>query len=403
MILYFILQIIAFEKRDFNLIQILNNYDYIIAGAGAAGLSLLMRLMQHKAFDQKNILIVDKAPKNQNDHTWCFWEQQPGLFERVVHHQWQHVHFYSAHYSSLIDLAPYNYKMIRSLDFYDYVLQEAQKHSNITFKYGNIEAAGNAGNKGLIITDDESYTADYVFNSVLFAKPAIPADKYYLLQHFKGFTIETKEPVFNPSEATLMDFRVSQSHGTTFVYALPLSQNRALVEYTLFTKELLPDDEYTSALHNYISSFLNLNDYTVIEQEYGIIPMTNIDFVKQIGRVINIGTAGGQTKGSSGYTFQFIQKHTEKLVLDILKYGYPKNEESFIDKRFKIYDSTLLNILSNEKLPGDKIFADLFQKNPVDRVLRFLDNETTLEDEINVMGTMPSGVFMKAAFHEIFK
>ncbi len=381
----------------------MKHYDFIISGAGAAGLSLLMRLMQHKAFDGKNILVVDKTPKNQNDRTWCFWEQKPGLFEPVVFHQWQEVYFYSSQYSSLIDLTPYHYKMIRSIDFYNYVMLEAQKHSNILFKYGNVEAAGNEGDKGLVIVDGERYTADYVFNSILFAKPVIPATKYYLLQHFKGFMIETIEPVFNPLQATLMDFRVSQHHGTTFVYVLPISQNRALVEYTLFTKALLPENEYISALHNYISSYLNINDYIVSEQEFGVIPMTDIAFVKQVGRVINIGTAGGQTKGSSGYTFQFIQKQAEKLVSDILKYGYPKNEESLMEKRFRIYDSTLLNILSNNKIPGDKIFADLFKKNPVDRVLRFLDNETTLEDEINIMGTMPQGVFMKAALHEIFK
>jgi lycopene beta-cyclase len=378
-------------------------YDYIISGAGAAGLSLLMRLMREKIFDQKTILVVDKASKNQNDHTWCFWETHAGLFEPVVYHHWQQVYFYSNHYSSLLDLAPYYYKMIRSIDFYNYVSEEAEKHSNVFFKYGNIEAAGNEGNKGLVIVDGERYTADYVFNSILFAKPVVPADKYYLLQHFKGFTIETKEPAFDPSRATLMDFRVGQHNGTTFVYVLPVSQHRALVEYTLFSKELLPDHEYTSALHNYISSYLNITDYAVTEQEFGVIPMTNIDFIKQIGRVINIGTAGGQTKASSGYTFQFIQKHTEKLVSEMLKYGLPKNEESLVKKRFKVYDSTLLNILSNNKMPGDRIFADLFKKNPVDRVLRFLDNETTLEDEINVMGTMPPGVFMKAALHEMFK
>ncbi|HLL44710.1 MAG TPA: lycopene cyclase family protein, partial [Segetibacter sp.] len=91
----------------------MKHYDYIISGSGAAGLSLLMRLMQNKAFDSKNILVVDKAPKTKNDHTWCFWEQRPGLFEPVVHYQWQHVHFYSNHYSSLMDLTPYYYKMIR--------------------------------------------------------------------------------------------------------------------------------------------------------------------------------------------------------------------------------------------------------------------------------------------------
>lgn len=381
----------------------MKHYDYIISGAGAAGLSLLMRFMNQKAFDYKNILVVDKAAKNQNDHTWCFWETQPGLFEPIVHRQWKRVHFYSNDYSSLIDLAPYSYKMIRSIDFYKYVLEEASKHPNVTFKYGDVQAAGNEGDKGLVIIDGERYTADYVFNSILFNKPTVPSGKYYLLQHFKGFTIETKEPVFDSSKATLMDFRVSQNRGTTFVYVLPVSENRALVEYTLFSKELLSESEYVSSLKEYISGYLNIHEYDVVDREFGAIPMTNVNFVKQLGKVINIGTAGGQTKASSGYTFQFIQKHAEKLVSEILKYGFPKNEESLVEKRFKVYDSTLLNILSNNTLPGDKIFTDLFKKNPIDRVFRFLDNETTLEDEINVMGTMPQSIFVKAALREIFK
>src|SRR4051794_26883491 len=119
----------------------MKHYDYIISGAGAAGLSLLMRLMQHKALNDKNILVVDKAPKDQNDHTWCFWEQQPALFDPIVYCQWKKVQFYSKEYSSLIDLAPYSYKMIRSIDFYHHILQEAKTRSNIFFKYGNIEAA----------------------------------------------------------------------------------------------------------------------------------------------------------------------------------------------------------------------------------------------------------------------
>jgi lycopene beta-cyclase len=200
-----------------------------------------------------------------------------------------------------------------------------------------------------------------------------------------------------------MDFRVSQKNGTTFVYVLPVSPNSALVEYTLFTSKLLEKQEYDEALRNYISSYLNIAEYTIVEEEFGVIPMTNMKFVKRLGKVINIGTAGGQTKASSGYTFQFIQKQSEQLVLDLLQHGYPKDHETFMDKRFKFYDTTLLNILHNNRHPGDKIFADLFQKNPTSRVLKFLDNESTLEDEINLMGTLPQGVFIKAALAEIFK
>lgn len=381
----------------------LKTYDYIICGSGAAGLSLLMHLMQNKSFDEKSILVIDKAKKNSNDRTWCFWEQQPGLFEPIVHHSWQQVNFYSAFYSGLLNLQPYTYKMIRGINFYNYVLDAASSRPNITFITGNVQAVANDVSTARVIVDGESYQATYVFNSIIFNKPSVPNEKYYLLQHFKGWMIETAAPVFEDGKATLMDFRVSQRHGTTFVYVLPLSSNKALIEYTLFTKDTLPVEEYNTALKAYINKYLSITDFKVIEEEYGIIPMTNINFPKHEGRIINIGTAGGQTKASSGYTFNFIQKHVRSITERLLKDELPVRNGSFFDERFKLYDSTLLNILYNKKLGGDQIFAGLFKKNEPSRVLRFLDNESSLEDELNIMGSVPSRIFMKAAMQEIFR
>ena len=381
----------------------MKQYDYIICGAGAAGLSLLMHLMQNKVFDDKTILVIDKSTKHSNDRTWCFWEQQPGIFEPIVHHSWQQVHFYSSYYSGLLHLQPYTYKMIRGIDFYNYVLKEASARPNISFITGNVQALANEVNIARVLVDGESYTAPYLFNSIILNRPSIPANKYFLLQHFKGWLIETTYPAFEDGKATLMDFRVSQHNGTTFVYVLPLSPNKALVEYTLFTRNTLEMQAYDTALKDYIGKYLSIAKFKVVEEEYGIIPMTNINFPRHEGRIINIGTAGGQTKASSGYTFNFIQKHIRTIVQRLLSNQSPVAEGSFFERRFKLYDSTLLNILHNKKLGGDRIFADLFKKNEPSRVLRFLDNESSFEDEINIMGSLPSQVFMKAALQEIFR
>jgi lycopene beta-cyclase len=237
----------------------------------------------------------------------------------------------------------------------------------------------------------------------MFHHPSVPKEKYYLLQHFKGWLIETAVPVFEDGKATLMDFRVSQRHGTTFVYVLPLSPNRVLVEYTLFTGDTLPRQEYDIALGDYIRQFLSISEYKIIEEEFGIIPMTNINFPTHEGRIINVGTAGGQTKASSGYTFNFIQKHAKRITEHLLKNEKPISKTGLFDKRFRLYDSTLLNILTHNKLGGDQVFADLFKKNEPARVLRFLDNESSLEDELNIMGSVPSKVFIKAALQELFR
>lgn len=380
----------------------MKHYDYIITGAGAAGLSILMRMIENPFFASKQILVVDKVPKDKNDRTWCFWEEKPGLFEPVVHHKWPLVYFYSHEYSSLLDLSPYQYKMIRGIDFYNHVLASASAQPNISFRYGNVEALGNEGSKGFVVIDGEKVSSDYIFNSIMFGTPVIPSGKYYLLQHFKGWTVETTEPAFNPNEATLMDFRVSQHHGTTFGYMLPLSPTKALIEYTLFTKQLLSPEEYNKGLESYISSYLHLPQYSIVEEEFGVIPMTNYKFPKGEGRIVHIGTAGGQTKPSSGYTFRFIQKHSDALIQSLTNYGHPYLKKSVSPKRFDFYDNTFLSVLYNEKLKGEKIFTDMFRKNTPDKILRFLDNESTLEDELNILGSLPGLVFTRAAIHEMF-
>src|SRR5688572_6272397 len=90
-----------------------NSYDFIICGAGCAGLSLLMRMLRSGKFSDKKILLIDKEAKTKNDRTWCFWETGAGFFEEVVCKKWDTISFLSNDYSSSFTIDPYHYKMIR--------------------------------------------------------------------------------------------------------------------------------------------------------------------------------------------------------------------------------------------------------------------------------------------------
>ena len=116
-----------------------------------------------------------------------------------------------------------------------------------------------------------------------------------------------------------------------------------------------------------------------------------------------IGTAGGQTKASTGYTFRFIQKQSEQIINTLLKEEQPWLFKNHSPKRFSWYDSTLLNILTHNKLPGSIIFTELFRKNKISDVLQFLDNETRFLQEMKIITVLPKGVFIKAAVKEWFK
>ena len=48
-------------------------YDYIIAGAGGAGLSLLHYLLASPVLSNQQILVIDQSLQKTNDRTWCFW------------------------------------------------------------------------------------------------------------------------------------------------------------------------------------------------------------------------------------------------------------------------------------------------------------------------------------------
>lgn len=346
-------------------------------------------------FSNKKILLVDKDSKQSNDRTWCFWERQPGPFEAIAYHQWQEVWFHGTGFSKQLSLAPYRYKLIRGIDFYNYCLALVSGQSNIEFRQASIEQLYSDKHETYAVIDGQKITAEYIFNSILFEKPVLSKKDYYLQQHFKGWIIETGNPVFNPAQATLMDFRVDQQYGTTFVYVMPFSSQRALVEYTLFTKELLPKEAYNEGLVKYIDTFLQPASYTVAEEEYGIIPMTSYRFPTHQHHIIHIGTAGGQTKASSGYTFRFIQKQVDSIIEKLVAGKFPLAPAT--KKRFRFYDNTLLHILEHNQLPGHEIFTRLFKKNKPPQVLRFLDNESSLAGELKIISSLPTMPFLKAA------
>lgn len=377
-------------------------YDYIIAGAGAAGLSLLTRMIASGKFADKKILLLDRSPKKVNDRTWCFWEKTNGFFEDVVYRSWDQLLFHSNTFSSALSIEPYRYKMIRGIEFYNWCFDKITRQKNIDIRYGEIFIAPETGSNTskIYIDSEELITGNaMVFNSISGYRQT-KKNTLDLLQHFKGWIIETDTAIFDIHTATLMDFRVQQNHGTTFVYVMPLSANRALVEYTLFTEALLKQEEYESSLKEYLQTYLQLSKYRIVEQEFGIIPMTNAQFPFFQNGIYNIGIAGGQTKASTGYTFQFIQKQTNNIV-HCLAANKPLKQIATSSARFHFYDSVLLQVLSEQKLEGREIFSRLFSRNKASAIFKFLDNETSIPQELRLIASLQIAPFFKAALRQL--
>ena len=88
-------------------------YDYIIAGCGCSGMSLLYRILRTSTLKSKKILVIDKTEKINNDRTWCYWERKNGVFDEIVYKKWKSLQFLSNNFTKKLNLNKYTYKMIR--------------------------------------------------------------------------------------------------------------------------------------------------------------------------------------------------------------------------------------------------------------------------------------------------
>ena len=377
-------------------------YDYIICGAGLSGLILASRIFEDRFFDDKNILLIDKDLKSSVNKTWCFWETGNSVWKDYIVKSWDTVIFKSKGFKKEKTLKNYSYKMIKSKFFLDSIINKIKQANNFDFFQDEIVDFIESENNVIVKTKSNQFLTNNVFNSCLDVNEIKSETSYpFLLQHFLGWTIETKENVFNEKKATIMDFSIDQKDETRFFYILPLSDKKALIEFTVFSKDLLEKDEYKLELIKYIKS-LKIDKYKITEDEFGVIPMTCYPFErKNTSKILNIGTAGGWTKPSSGYTFKFIEKNTIKLLAHIKKNTQFSNFK--IRTRHWIYDLIFLDVLYKNNYLGSNLFTKMFSKNPMEKIFMFLDNETSITDELKITASFPKRIFTNSLVNNIGK
>ncbi|MBO0331098.1 lycopene cyclase family protein [[Muricauda] lutisoli] len=380
----------------------MSKYDYIIIGAGAAGLLLADALGKDDFFASKSILVLDKDNKSKNDRTWCFWERGNGPYDGLIHKTWDHIYVGGQQLQKSTSIAPYTYKMLRGIDFYNHYLPKVKAYPNITWVQEEVTNVDEQEKEVLVITASKKYTGQTVFSSLYDASIPLKQSKFPVLQqHFVGWIIKTEQSVFKFGEATFMDFSVPQKGNTRFMYVLPFSENQALVEYTLFSEHLLETNEYEEAIKTYIKTKFGDIPFVIEETEYGSIPMTCYPFHRHNSdRIFYIGIAGGWAKPSTGYTFYNTSRQVPKLV-EHVKARKPLSQ--FYQKsRFTFYDMLLLDILYENNHLGHEIFESMFKRRKASLILKFLENETNLWEELKIVTAPKPMPFIKALFKRIF-
>ncbi len=384
-------------KHENNSPSGVEGYDFIICGGGMSGLSLAYYL-KISTLASKSILIIEPQEKNKNDRTWAFWESTDNAFEHLLYKKWNSVRFRNLNNQpQILDIGNYHYKLLRGIDFYNFTTNELKKLGKVEWLKELVTSIEESENGAFVRTSTgKKLHAKYVFDSTYKLK-LDDKNNHNFLQHFKGLIIRSNKPIFNPTLPDMMDFGVEQYNECRFMYVLPFDEHTAMIEYTLFTEQLLREEEYDIELKKYISEKLQLVDYQVIESEFGIIPMSDVaanEFPSQ--HVVRIGTAGGYTNPATGYTFQDTQKRLKRIVESLEKTGSPVVKMPWFKKRFLFYSSVLLNVLEQKRLPAGEVFGRLYERNPPAQIFKFLDGETTFWEEIKIMWSTEKPKFIAA-------
>ena len=354
----------------------MKEFDYIIIGGGCAGLSLAYELETHDKLKNKNLAIIEPRDEYKRDKTWSFWKVFPHNFEDCVKKSWNNFTINSPNETKYIECKTTPYQTIDSELFYNKILSKLKLNKNITF-FKNI----NEVNKS---------------NSIIFNSVAKYDDqKNKLWQHFCGVEIETDKEFFDDEIFNLMDFACDQRNKVHFFYTLPFTKNKALVE-TTWISELDNDSlkDYDQQIDNYLSNHLNIRNCKINYKEEGAIPLFRQKSIKKLNE-INIGSAGGMTRLSTGYTFLNIQEQSKYIRENIDNINKVKLFQ--INKKYDFLDNIFLKVLKKNSSQMGNIFYKMFDSSP-SSIINFLSNKSSLFEDLEIISKMPKSLFIKQLF-----
>ena len=354
----------------------MKEFNYVIIGGGCAGLSLAYELEIHEKLKDKTLAIIEPRKEYKRDKTWSFWKVAPHNFDDCVKKNWENFSINIPGKTNYLECKNFPYQSIDSGLFYEKIKNKLKKNENIFF-FKNIEEINKQNS--------------LVFNSV----PNIKKNHLNLWQHFCGVEIKTDNDIFDEKIFNLMDFDCEQRESVHFFYTLPYAKNRALVETTWLSK--MNDNsqkDYENQINNYIKNNLKIKNYEITYKEEGAIPLF-YPLNKNEKNKINIGTAGGMTRLSTGYTFLNIQEHSKYIRENIDNISNAKKFE--IDRKYQFLDEIFLRVLEKNPEKMSDIFFRMFKTSPK-TVIKFLSNKSNFLEDLSIIFKMPKLIFIKALF-----
>lgn len=370
--------------------------DVVVCGAGAAGLSIAVRLARLPL----TVRVIDRREGYGRDRTFSFFRGRSHPFEDAVARRYRAIDVVGRDRRIARNVEARPYETLPADRFYESALRTLARHDRVRLDLGvSIGAIRDLGGHVEVETDRGALRTALVIDARgAIGKASTREGDIEWVQHFAGMDVEVEHPIFEPAVATLMDLRVSQKDGPHFVYVLPETTRRALVEDTYFGPKPFEIEHYGANVHAWLKE-RGAGAVSVLRSERGVLPMTTADVDRGAGRILRVGLAGGAAKPSTGYAFTFIQRDADAIGLALASWDRmraptiapPRSPTSLF------FDRVFLAYLAAHPQSAERIFVDLFAGTTGPAIARFLSEDATPSDYAAVMAAVPSaGVLAQA-------
>lgn len=370
------------------------HFDLVIIGGGCAGLSLAYQL---SLFGEScpRTLIVEERANYTNDRTWSFWDVNEPAHKNLAPHAWNNFVIKNNQLAQQYSCKATPYFMLPSDIFYEAAINAIKSNVKIQLLTGE-KLSGDLIKKDAwhIPTSQFSATATNVIDTR--PNKAITKKDSLMWQSFVGYEIELEHPLFDQDELVLMDFDANFKEGLGFIYCLPISKSRALIEYTVFSEDLFVADQLKAHLIKKIGEYIDNARYKILRQEAGILPMGNkLIQQKDDSSYLFAGLFAGAARPSSGYAFQRIQAWAKDCATELINHQQIKRfkKDSWIQTWM---DLLFITVIKKNPNLGAKVFEELFKNCEIKTIANFMSDHSTFLEKLKIIAALPAMPFLLA-------
>ncbi len=356
-------------------------YKAAIIGLGPSGLAVNKILYGDSSND---IIAFENEDINNRNNIFGFWlTDWMKPFENIIEKKWYNWTIGNKNIDVTHTSTDKPYCVISFKTWKKFCLETKNKLEIKNKKV--VKYLPNQNHFKIITADNKEYYAENIYDS-----RSVKEKKGELIQHFLGINITVADNTFNEKKLTLMHF-TEENNVLHFIYILPFSHNKALVESTVFSKEAFPSSWYRQKINDYLKE-KNINTYKEQSFEKGVIPMFFVEEkMSTNSNIFNIGIRGGATKPSTGYAFSFLIKQIQLLKNSKKNYV---NIHRFLERKM---DKVFINFLKNNREDG-KSFIKLASNLNGNEFQSFMMGESNIFTKLKIIKSMPKLPFIKELF-----